>query len=282
MKENEVKVLELTIPVERQKQLAVLSEKFNPEGSKLRRYQRHLTNVLLEFDTVCKEHGIQYFLAYGTLLGAIRHKGYIPWDDDADLWMDRENYDKLEKLMHGECHELTDHLSVAMGIRPELWSHPFAYIDIFILDRRPDNKLIAKIKEWLVRFVYVMIKLRGRVGTKEWGHYKKMLPLLPIAMLHTKNIWMEKYKQLAQWCPFSKGTKLIQCYNETMSGLHRKYSRAVLDETMLTEFDGHLFPIPAKYDEVLRECYGDYMQIPDSNHIHVHGYDQYFENCINK
>ena len=271
MKDNEAKVLELTIPAERQKLLDALSEKFNPEGSKLRRYQQHLTKVLVEFDEFCREHGIQYYLAYGTLLGAIRHKGFIPWDDDADLWMDRDNYNKLEKLMRGEHHELTDTLSVAMGIRPEIWAPPYADIDIFILDGCPDSKFLACLKEWLIRFIYVMIKVSGRADTKEWGKYKKMRFLVPIAKLHNLDVWKEKYTRVSQWCPFAKNTKRIQCYNETMSGLHRKYSREVISETLLAEFDGHMFPIPVGYDEVLRECYHDYMQIPDENIIHVHG-----------
>ena len=271
MKDKEAKILELSIPAERQKQLAALNERFNPEGSKLRRYQHHLTKVLVEFDTFCREHKIHYYLAYGTLLGAVRHKGFIPWDDDIDLWMDRKNYEKLEKLMRGEHHQLTDNVYVAMGIRPELWSPPYAYIDVFILDKRPSGKFWAWIKEWLTRYLYVMIKLRGRVEKKNWGNYKKMRFLSPIAMLHSIDVWKKKYKRLAQWCPYAENAKYIQCYNETMSGLHRSYPKEVIEETMMAEFEECRFPIPVGYDEVLRECYGDYMQIPDENKIRVHG-----------
>lgn len=271
MKEKENNVLKIEIPEERKALLDSLHEKFNPEGVKLRRYQHHLTKVLVKFDAFCREHDIQYYLAYGTLLGAVRHKDYIPWDDDADLWMDRENYFKLEKLMYGEHHELTNTLSVAMGIRPEIWSYPYSDIDIFILDKRPNNSFIAKIKEWLVRFVYMMIKLRGRVKQKNWGHYKKFIFLVPIAMLHNVDAWKDQYKRLAQWCPFTKNPRHIQCYNEAMSGLHRTYPSNVISSSILAEFDGHLFPIPAEYDEVLKECYGDYMRIPDADNIRVHG-----------
>lgn len=263
----------VSISEERQKIFETLKEKYNPESSKLRRYQYHLVDVLIEFDNLCNKNGIRYWLAYGTLLGAIRHKGFIPWDDDADLWMDRENYRKLEKLMKGNFHELTDKLSVAMGIRPELWSPPFAYIDIFILDARPNNKILAFIKEWAIRWVYVMIKLRGRVGMKEWGRYKKFIPLLPIALLHSVDGWKRIYNKVALWFVPAEGTcgnRCVQCYNETMSGLARKYPSDILNHTLYAEFEGHWFPISHKYDEVLHICYGDYMNIPDDMHIHEH------------
>lgn len=57
-------------------------------------------DILVEFDKFCKEHGLQYFLVYGTLLGAVCHKGYIPWDDDVDVAMFRADYEKLHELIN--------------------------------------------------------------------------------------------------------------------------------------------------------------------------------------
>lgn len=265
-------IISISIPEEKKEMLESLKNRFNPEGSKLRRYQLHLLDTLIEFDGFCKKHDIQYYLAYGTLLGAIRHKGFIPWDDDVDLWMDRENYDKLDKLMQGEDHVLTDKLSVAMGIRPELWSPPFAYIDIFIIDACPNNNVLAKIKEWIIRFVYVMIKLRGRYNTKKYGQYRKVIFLMPLALCHSIDGWKSIYRRVTQWFTpqGTYSTSRIQCYNETMSGLKRRYNSDVCNEPAYAYFEGHLFPIPAQYDEVLKVCYKDYMSIPDASHIHVH------------
>ena len=64
-----------------------LKSRFNPEGSLLRRQQNRMTELLIEIDRICKKHSIQYWLSSGTLLGAVRHKGFIPWDDDMDICM---------------------------------------------------------------------------------------------------------------------------------------------------------------------------------------------------
>ena len=66
-----------------------LRERYNPEGSKLRNNQKELLNMLLDLDAICKEHNIEWWLSSGTLLGAARHEGFIPWDDDVDIVMTR-------------------------------------------------------------------------------------------------------------------------------------------------------------------------------------------------
>ena len=61
-------------------------------------------DILLYIDRICREHNLLYYMAYGTLLGAVRHKGFIPWDDDIDIVMPRPDYEKLIKIMRGgEC-----------------------------------------------------------------------------------------------------------------------------------------------------------------------------------
>ena len=76
-----------------------LRSRFNPEGSLLRRQQNRMTEILIEVDRICKKHHIQYWLSSGTLLGAVRHKGFIPWDDDMDIEMLRTDYERLMKIL---------------------------------------------------------------------------------------------------------------------------------------------------------------------------------------
>lgn len=91
-----------------------LRSRYNPDGSDLRRAQLRMTEMLSFFDAFCKTHNLTYWLDAGTLLGAVRHGGFIPWDDDTDVMMPKKDYDKLKRTMlsmpdHDEfvlqCHE---------------------------------------------------------------------------------------------------------------------------------------------------------------------------------
>ena len=84
---------------------ADLRARFNPEGSPLRRQQLVMLDMVRALDGICKEHGIPYFLYGGTLLGAIRHNGFIPWDDDLDVAMLRSDYQRLVKVLPDELPE---------------------------------------------------------------------------------------------------------------------------------------------------------------------------------
>lgn len=72
-----------------------LRARFNPDGSELRTYQLYLLDMLKDFDQICKNLGLKYWLSSGTLIGAARHGGFIPWDDDIDVEMLKEDYEKL-------------------------------------------------------------------------------------------------------------------------------------------------------------------------------------------
>ena len=82
-----------------------LKARFNPEGSLLRRQQLIMLEMVTELDRICKKHDVQYFLFWGSLLGAIRHDGFIPWDDDLDVGMLRKDYIKLMKVLPDELPE---------------------------------------------------------------------------------------------------------------------------------------------------------------------------------
>ena len=82
-----------------------LKARYNPEGSLLRRQQNRMTEMLLCFDEICRKHDIPYWLCSGTLLGCVRHGGYIPWDDDLDVEILYKDYDRLMKVLREELPE---------------------------------------------------------------------------------------------------------------------------------------------------------------------------------
>lgn len=265
-----MKRITINIPVAKKEEYALLKEEYNPECSRIRQYQIHLANTLKEFDEFCRKNDIVYYLAYGTLLGAVRHKGFIPWDDDADLWMDRENYVKLKKLMHGDYHQLSENVYVARGIRPELWSPPFAYIDIFILDQCPDNAFLSFIKENAAKFLHVMVKCRSRINSPSFGKFKPYFIFAPLALLMTTEQWQNLYENVSLW--FNWKSKKLQIYNNCFRNISDKYSSSTeIWQPVEIEFEGHWYYAPQGYDTLLKKDYGDYMLIPKRKDRRVHG-----------
>ena len=118
-----------------------------------------LLEILADFDRVCRENGIKYSIAYGTLLGAVRHRGFIPWDDDVDVLVLREDYEKLRKILGEELEEghrficcedekrFTAPLAKIIDTRTVLRQLEHrsdrmdlgVYIDIFVLDYIPND-----------------------------------------------------------------------------------------------------------------------------------------------
>ena len=114
-----------------------LRQRFNPDGSQLRRQQLRMLELLLEMDRICKKHKIRYWLIGGTLLGAARHHGFIPWDDDMDVQMLREDYLRLLDVMPKELPD-----TMALQCRQTDSNYFFQYAKL--RDRRQTSCVDAK------------------------------------------------------------------------------------------------------------------------------------------
>lgn len=245
-----------------------LRDLYNPDGSQVRNYQLQLLAALKAFDEFCQSHGIQYFLAYGTLLGAVRHHGFVPWDDDADVWMDRNNFDKLCSLMYGPHHLLTENLGVVFGTRPTIWFHPYSLIDIFVLDECPNNNFLKFTKQHLAELVNMIIKAKSRLNGRRFSNPKAWFVFMPIAALLPIELWYKLLRNVSLLF-----TKNFKCdfwgvYNECVSQIWRTYSKKDFQGSKRIVFEDAQFPVPIQYDNVLRNRYGDYLTLPKNLHIH--------------
>lgn len=266
---NMDKNIDFEIPFDKVVLYRNLNDKYNPTGSKLRNYQMQLLEAMKAFDSFCREHEIRYTLAYGSLLGAVRHKGFIPWDDDMDLWMDRENYERLCSLMRGPHHLVTEKIGFTFGTRCVMWYPPYAYIDIFVYDTSPENRLLKAIKQHTAEIVNMLIKCRSRIDKRDFRRPKAWFLFMPLSLLASTPTWHHALKRVSTWFSMGGG-KHVQVYNDCVSAIWRTFPASASADILYADFEGFRLPIPAGYDVLLHLRYDDYMSIPKT--LHVHGF----------
>lgn len=218
---------------------------------------------LKDITAICRKHGIQYNMMCGSLLGTVRHHGFIPWDDDVDLLMTRGEFEKFRKVYPAECDkrfELT-YLDTwtprVMNRDPEKAA---AFTDFFILDPLPAPGLKRKLH--LLRLHTLQGMMKKRVDYSRFGLKNKILLMgthvlgLPFPYA-TKAKWYEK----ASTC-VKEGNDLHMSNGAFQLMTHVWHPEQFAEKTTAL-FEGVEVLIPAKYDEVLTVLYGpDYMTPP--------------------
>ena len=252
-------------------------------------------NILINVAKFCDEHNIKYSLAYGTLIGAIRHKGFIPWDDDIDIIMMRNDYDRFVSLYHDSSFQLVDgnhhanHLHVRVADMSTLivfqhseikrkFYNGGVWVDVFPIDNVPQSEKDYRSFMKQVRFLCHLQKC-GELSFKTiWkGNlisrilraflYLIVKPLVrPIGVLSGK--MMLKYN----------GNHSEKVANVSLWYLkYPSFNSSQMDETIDVEFEDHQFKAIKNYDEFLRGIYGDYMTPPPpEDRIPRHDYISYW------
>lgn len=240
---------------------------------------KKMLEILTEFDRVCKKHGIRYVLDSGTLLGAIRHKGFIPWDDDIDVAMLREDYDKFCAIANEELGEnyyfedstMNKHFPNIFGklfdkntIYLEGKSGHLDYPHCLWLDVFPVDNVILKKKKMQCRIVASINMVRCIKQKTEKFAFRHIL-YLPLLILPIKTL-----NKLAE--------KKMRKYNKTetefvcpicQSGTSKPaFKRTMFTDTMDADFCGVKFPVPKEYDEYLHGYYKNPMQLPPEESRH--------------
>ena len=249
-----------------------LRKKFNPDGSVLRKHQLAMLDLLKYFDKICQEHNIKYWLSSGTCLGAIRHSGFIPWDDDLDVEMLREDYLKLEKVF-----KETDLYVLQTYKNDPYYVVPFAklrnkktrivehgqdfrykykgiYIDVFVLEKSPQ-----KIVEFYNKIAWKLLVFGAKPTL---GRFGKCIFFVGKSLFYkivsiTRFLFGNK-----------KNAQLHHTYGSGFSWNHRK--KEWIFPLAKASFEGGEFPVPCDCDSYLKTMYKNYMELPDLSKIKPH------------
>lgn len=239
--------------------------------------QKKEYDILVEFDKVCKENNLQYFISAGTALGAVRHKGFIPWDDDIDVEMKRDDYEKLCRLpsnafpdnlklrtvytevqhpyMFAKLCDLnttfvekgTENLDISHGV----------FIDIFPMDYVPRDMLKKFLQRVYAEYIWIL--------TAKYREASKPCKLL--SRILNIGYTDKRYKARIRWAEKRMmGRKRTDMLTMLTYGGHSIYSRMCFlnkwYKPVDIQFEDRKFPIMKGYDSYLKVNYGDYMKLP--------------------
>lgn len=250
--------------------------------------------ILDKVDGFCKANNINYFLTYGTLIGAVRHKGYIPWDDDIDIGMLREDYDRFISTFNG----YDDDYTVYSADADKWFPYPFAKIafnksvlqeenemlkrtigvniDLFPFDALPSNERKAAAVQRKTKLIRNMISLKGMVPNKNRSLKKRIfLRLAKAILLPISSSCLVKMQIHSATAFEDKGNLVAPLVWEWWSA-NRIEQEKLKPRTMT--FEGTEYSVPVGYDEWLRGKYGDYMQLPpEEKRITHHKFIGYYK-----
>lgn len=266
----------------------------------LLRLQEANLRMLVEIDRICSKYKIEYFLDSGTLLGAIRHGGFIPWDDDVDIVMKREHYEKFKKIAKKELSEgmslllptgfvkgnafydFTPRIIYEKSRRYIPNSESMYYeeklnhlwVDIFILDSLPEKKFAAKRVILWHKFIYLMaMGHRHGIEYKKYPMYQR--PIILFFTLLGRMIPMRflfRLQNIVARAVNKKPSSWFYYSNYQPDYLDVKLKKEWLENAIQIQFEEKLLQIPEEYDEVLKAIYGDYMKLPEkSARVPSHG-----------
>lgn len=241
--------------------------------------QRTQIEILKVIDGICAVHGLRYSLYAGTLLGAVRHQGFIPWDDDLDICMPREDYDRLIALWDTvapkgyllQNKENTprftqsftkirkDHTTFLQDEKEIGAYHTGIFVDIFPVDRIPDRKLRRMLFYW--HGMQYQLYTREFVPPKA-GRLTRLVSAILLKMTPADRRPAKRQKLLNKLTAYNGDRSLQTVTIETVGSMKQHHTADMIDNYVRLPFGADEFQCFADWDHHLHTKYGDYMKLP--------------------
>ena len=250
-----------------------------------------LLDILTAVDTFCKEHDIRYSMACGTMLGAVRHKGFIPWDDDVDIYMLRDDYERFESLFpkvykgvyqlispqrnsnwHLPYGKIADNRTII--VNSYVKTIPYGInIDVFVIDDVPDDEQLwlnfrKKQKKIIQRNLHHIYRIKSVKGLRE------KLSIL-FAKLYCGKSQQRIIERINHFITQYNHHGYKHCF-ECVQGLHvnHPFNKELFDELIEWPFEERKYMGFKNADSYLKNTYGDYMKLPPkekhvSHHVEI-------------
>ena len=250
-----------------------------------------LLQMMCHIDAFCRNNGINYSLGFGTLIGAVRHQGYIPWDDDIDLFMTRDNYEKFQSLYSHDRYRMIynsknskwgwQYIRIHDSKTIVEFQNPYSenlihglWIAIIPLDGIPDNKTSWFFKTKAIGICDTLCRLRHAIWNPQVALWKNVVKTIfkPLVSIRSYYYWGNLYTKALRLYESKQASNLFQ-----FELIYYVFPIRIFEKYIDLPFEGHLFMAVAGYDEFLKIYYGDYMQLPPENErIAKHDYKAYY------
>ena len=263
--------------------------------------QKGSLEVLKVIDRICRAESLRYYLVYGTLIGAIRHKGFIPWDDDIDIMMPRPDYEKLILYFVKHENELfpykvfdyrqdPDYPYMIARISDSRFILDFdnekdygigLFVDIYPLDGAGNTqKEYEALKKKSIPYASLCYlssrKTVKRENTKGTIKYLIKFPAFIVAKCFGKSFFMNHLEKLGKSFSYENSNYVGVIVWDSDTGFNSIYPKDWLGNGIDVSFEGFLFKAPDNWDAILKRCYGNYMELPpEKDRIPHHFYDAY-------
>ncbi|AGT42707.1 LicD family protein [Treponema pedis] len=270
----------------------------------LKEIQEESLKILKLVDNICREQGFTYCLFYGTLIGAVRHNGFIPWDDDIDIAMPRNDYERLKQYFIVNKDKLMPYvyfdpdtnkdypymlaricnLEFKIETQNEYDSGMGVFIDIYPLDIVSNNILKRFLISLQARFftaLYVVKSRKEMLKKRKWFYTVLQYPLYFLSLFYSKGKIYKKQMILIRQS-YNNKSNTLSCIVWSGDVFKYFYEKSDIEDVIDWEFEKCFFKIPRNYDKILTNDYDDYMQLPPEKDRIAHHFYKVYRKDIEK